>query len=194
MQGISFCLNFVYDFFLSADRWKQWDKHIHQVCNICHSETSQFFKTLSCGPHLLLRSWLRKTLWIWSHPQSIDLNPLIALGVWILKPCVQYYEIKGIRQFHISWELIEEEICFLVLRLGFPCLKYNMPELDVLWENRRLVWFPSVTSFLPFLLFLLLQTRELPFQLWTLFHFLIGILFFSAAKFHTFNTMTFGAK
>lgn len=83
-----------------------------------------------------------------------------------MKPRVQH-EIKGLRQFHISWELIEEEKCFMSLRLGFLCLKYNMPKVDMLWANRRPVWLLSATSFLPFLLFLLLQTQELPIQLRT---------------------------
>lgn len=107
-------------------------------------------------------------------------------GFWILKPCVQHYEIKGIRQSHISRGLTEEEIRVMGLRLGFSGLDYNTPELDVLWENRRWVWLPSVTSFLPFLLFLLLQTQELPIPAPDPIPLSNWGLFFSAAKFLAF--------
>lgn len=72
------------------------------------------------------------------------------------------------------------------LRLGFSGLDYNTPELDVLWENRRWVWLPSVTSFLPFLLFLLLQTQELPIPAPDPIPLSNWGLFFSAAKFLAF--------
>lgn len=86
----------------------------------------------------------------------------IFLGAWILKPCVQDYEVKGIRQVYVLLERVGEEICLAGLRWGFHCVGYNMPELShpcfrYLWgqdrcektkkDNRRLVWSPSMTVF-----------------------------------------------
>lgn len=56
----------------------------------------------------------------------------IFLGAWILKPCVQDYEVKGIRQFYVLLELVGEETCLAGLRWGFHCVAYNMPELSLI--------------------------------------------------------------